>query len=88
VCRNNALAKATCRILFAPGTWTTGSTATWARYTLRHGHKVIARGSRRMAGRRLVVRLSHRLRHGRYRITVTTGHGRHAHSLTRTVKVR
>jgi hypothetical protein len=37
---------------------------------------------------RLVVRLSHRLRHGRYRITVTTGHGRHAHSLTRTVRVR
>jgi hypothetical protein len=88
VCRNTALARATCQILFAPGTWTTGSTSKWARYTVRHGHKVVARGSRRVAHHRLVLRLSHRLRPGHYRITVTTGRGRHAHSHTRTVTVR
>jgi hypothetical protein len=87
VCRNTALAKATCLILFAPGTWTTGSAATTARYTVRHGHTVIARGSRRVAGRRLVVRLAHGLRPGHYRVTVTTGRGRHTHSLTQTVTV-
>jgi hypothetical protein len=84
VCRNTAVAKATCQILFAPGTWTTSSTATIARYTVRHGRTVIARGSRRMSGHRLVVRLAHGLRPGRYRITVTTGRG---HTLTQTVTV-
>jgi hypothetical protein len=82
------LAKATCQFLFAPGTWTTSSSARTARYTVRRGHTVIARGSRRMAGHRLVVRLAHHLRPGRYRVTVTTGRGRHAHSLTRTIRVR
>jgi hypothetical protein len=82
------VAKVTCQILFAPGTWTTSPTATTARYTVRRGHTVIARGTRRIAGRRLVVRLSHGLRPGRYRITVTVGRGRHAHSFTRTVRVR
>jgi hypothetical protein len=82
VCRNTAVAKATCQILFAPGTWRTGSTA---RYSVRRGHKVIARGSRHLVGRRLVVRLAHRLRPGRYRVTVTTGRG---HSVTETVSVR
>lgn len=84
VCRNTAVAKATCQILFAPGTWTTGSTA---HFTVRRGHTVIARGSRRVAGGRLVVRLGRGLRPGRYRVTVTTGRGRHAHSVTRTVRV-
>jgi collagen type VII alpha len=85
VCRNTTVAKATCQILFAPGTWTTSSVM--ARYTVRRGHTVIARGSVRVAGRRLVVRLAHHLRPGRYRVTVTTGRGRHAHSLTETVRV-
>jgi hypothetical protein len=85
VCRNNALAKATCQILFAPGTWTTSATARTARYVVRHGHHVIARGFRHVAGRRLVLRLG--LRHGRYHLTVTTGHGRHTHSLTQTIRV-
>jgi hypothetical protein len=57
-------------------------------YTVRHGHAVIARGSSRIVGRRLVVHLSHRLRHGRYRITVTTGRGRHKQSFTRALRVR
>jgi hypothetical protein len=81
------VAKATCQILFAPGTWTTSSTAMTARYTVRRGHTVIAHGSRRVAGRRLVLRLAHGLRPGRYRVTVTTGRGRNAHSLTQTVTV-
>src|SRR5205085_55273 len=88
VCRNTAAARATCQILFAPATWTTGSTATTARYTLRRGHTVVARGSGRVAGRRLVVRLAHGLRPGRYRVTVTAGRGRHAHALAQTVTVR
>ncbi len=87
VCRNTAVAKATCQILFAPGTWTTSSAATTARYTIRRGHTVVARGSRRIAGHRLLVRLAHGLRPGRYRVTVTVGRGRHAHSLTQTVTV-
>jgi hypothetical protein len=58
------------------------------RYTVRHGRAAIARGSSRIVGRRLVVHLSHRLRHGRYRITVTTGHGRRKQSFTETLRVR
>jgi hypothetical protein len=84
VCRNTAVAKATCEILFAPGTWTAGATA---RYTLRRGGTVIARGACRVAGGRLMVPLRRGLRAGRYRVTLTTGRGRHAHSLTRTVTV-
>jgi hypothetical protein len=87
VCRNTVVAKATCEILFAPGTWKPGSSATTARYTIRRGHTVIARGTRRMTGRRLVVRLAHGLRPGRYRITATTGRGRHAHSTTQTITI-
>jgi hypothetical protein len=88
VCRNTALAKATCQILFAPGTWTTSPAATTAHYTVRRGHTLIARGTQRI-GRdgRLRVRLARGLRPGRYRVTVTVGRGRHAHSLTRTVTI-
>jgi hypothetical protein len=89
VCRNTAVAKATCQILFAPGTWTTSRTATKARYSVRRGHTLIARGTRKIdAHGRLRVRLGHRLRRGRYRVTVTVGRGRHAQTLTRTVTVR
>jgi hypothetical protein len=82
------VAKATCQILFAPGTWTTSATAKIARVTVRRGHTVVARGSQRVAGPRLRIRLAHRLRPGRYLVTVTVGRGRHAHSLTQTVTVR
>ena len=74
-----AVARATCQILFAPGAWTTGS----AHFAVRRGHTMIARGSPRETRGRLVVRLTHGLRPGRYRVTVTTGRGR----LTRTVRV-
>jgi hypothetical protein len=88
-CRNTAVAKVTCQILFAPGTWTTSRTATRARYTVRRGNRVIARGTRRVDGHgRLRVRLPHGLRRGRYRVTVTVRRGRHAHSFTRTVSLR
>jgi hypothetical protein len=78
------VAKAACEILFAPGTWTTG--ATTVRYTVRRGHTVVARGARRMTGRRLVVRLARHLRPGRY--TVTIAGDRHTRALRRTVTVR
>jgi hypothetical protein len=55
---------------------------------VRRGHAVVARGRSRIVGHRLVVHLSHRLRHGRYRVTVTTGHGRHKQSFTQTLRVR
>jgi hypothetical protein len=85
VCRNTVVAKATCQILFAPGTWTT----TTAHFTIRRGHRLIARGTRRIdAHGRLRVRLAGGMRPGRYRVTVTVGHGRHAQSLSRTVTVR
>jgi hypothetical protein len=88
VCRNTLIARATCRILFKDGSWTASSRARTVHYTVRHGRAVVARGKSRIVGRRLVVRLSHRLRHGRYRITVTTGHGRHKQSFTQTLRVR
>jgi hypothetical protein len=118
----SAVAKATCQILFAPGAWTTSlARASTARYTVRRGHTLIARGTRRFygggtrrfygggtrrfygggtrrfygggtrrfygRGPRLLLHLNHGLRSGRYRVTVTLGHGRQAHSLTRTVRI-
>jgi hypothetical protein len=85
VCRNTAVAKATCQILFAPGTWT----AATAHFTIRRGHTLVARGTRRIdAHGRLRVRLARKLRPGRYRVTVTVGRGHHAQSLTRMVTIR
>jgi hypothetical protein len=56
---------------------------------VRRGHRVVAHGTRRVGRHgRLRVHLAHRLRPGRYRVTVTIGRGRHAHSFTQTVKVR
>jgi hypothetical protein len=82
VCRNTAVARATCQILFAPGTWTTGATA---HYTVRRGRIVVARGNGRIGAHgRLRIRVARRLRSGRYRVTVTVGRK----SLTRTVTVR
>jgi hypothetical protein len=76
------VARATCQILFAPGTWTTGATA---RYTVRRGGTVVARGNGRIGAHgRLRIRVARRLRSGRYRVTVTVGRK----SLTRTVTVR
>jgi hypothetical protein len=88
VCRSTALARVTCELLFAPGTWKTAgaATATRARYTISRGHKVVARGSRRLHGRpaRLVLRVTRHLRPGRYRVAITVGR----RSFTRTVTVR
>jgi hypothetical protein len=48
---------------------------------------VVARGSRHFTGRRLVLRVGHALRRGRYRVTITIKRGRHAYRLTQTVRV-
>jgi N-acetylneuraminic acid mutarotase len=80
VCRNTALARVTCSLLFAPGTWVIDGTGTTASYTLSRDRVVYAHGTARLGAKRSVVAALHATRHlaaGRYVLTVRLVNGRH-----------
>ncbi|HJS94488.1 MAG TPA: hypothetical protein VJ741_09505, partial [Solirubrobacteraceae bacterium] len=91
VCRNTALAKVTCSLLFAPGTWVIESPSTTASYTLSRDHIVYARGTARLGGKRSVraaLRDTRHLRAGRYLLTVRLTNRRHRMTARLVVTVR
>jgi hypothetical protein len=91
VCRNTALARVTCSLLFAPGTWVIESAGTSASYTLSRGHIVYARGTSRLGGKRSVRAALRDTRHlpaGRYVLTVRLTDGRHRMTTRLVVTVR
>jgi hypothetical protein len=89
VCRNVAAATLTCSLLFQPGTWTTAAAPKTATVAVdRHGHRVLSRHVRIRHGR-MTVQLGHRLRPGRYVVTITVSGGhRRATLLRRQITIR
>jgi Ca2+-binding RTX toxin-like protein len=76
VCRNTATARATCTLLFAPGTWITQGGTLIVHATLTRGHTIYALSHQRGLQRLTTVRLrathprTQPLTHGRYKLTV------------------
>ena len=80
ICRNSALAKATCALLFPAGTWTVGVSAATDTYTLTRNHRTYATGTVRIRrGHRAVLRLKPgtQLPRGRYVLTILVGRKHH-----------
>lgn len=76
MCRNTELAKVTCALLFAPGTWSVSGTT--VSYALSRDHLVYARGAMRLGSRRAVqlpLKATRRLRSGRYLLTLELSRG-------------
>ncbi len=81
VCNNNIVARVICSVLFAPGTFKSASKVHAAFYRLTHGHRVVAQGRASIENNRVALRALPHLRHGSYRLTISTGRARHRHPL-------
>ncbi len=75
VCRNTSLARLSCSLLFAPGTWSAQTTN--AQFQIVHGTRRVAYGKALITRQRITVRALPRLRPGRYVLVVTAR--RHGH---------
>ena len=76
VCRNTSLARLSCSLLFAPGTWS--AQTTHVQFQIVHGTRRVAHGKALITPRRITVRALPRLRPGRYMLIVTAR--RHGHT--------
>jgi hypothetical protein len=83
ICKNTAAASLLCSLLFAPGTWTTGTAPAIVTFKVnRAGRTIVSQRISVRSGLRS-VRFARRLSPGRYLVTITIGHGRHRATLLR-----
>jgi hypothetical protein len=83
VCKNTAVAKALCSITFPPGTWAVQSHGQLASFAIDRAGRIIMRGQVQIKHDGLSLPRIRGLHRGKYRLTVTIGHGRWAKVLVR-----
>ena len=71
ICSNTTVARVTCSILFAPGTWTVATSAQLAQFTIMHGRRAVIHGRVEIRHGGVALHHIHGLRPGTYRLTVT-----------------
>ena len=88
-CNNTFLAKLICAIAFPSTEWTAAGPIKSVTATLSHDGVVDAVATTYQPHRQLKLhfQLKHRLRHGRYRLTVRVSSGSHVRTYTRTVRL-
>ena len=81
VCRTTPSPRAQCALEFAPGSHSIQRSIRTAHFQIQRRRRTIAHGTIPVHAGRTTVRSLGTLSPGRYTLTITTGHGRHAKSL-------